>query len=342
MKKTLLALAVVAAAGSVNAAEIYSGDNSKVSLKGEVDIYLITSEVDKLDGSTKKEDADISTWGKIQLDAEHKVSDSLSAFASFEIESDGSDAVFDDVLVGVKTDVWGVAFGEVGDLAESMDAVQKDDITNEGNYMGSTGGNHKESAGHGAVFKIKAAEGLVLVADVNTDADENVDNTYGVSADYTMGDYSIGASYLTGDAAEDVDYSVMGVSGSAQFGDLFLALTYAEYEGNYKYGYWKSETTVVAPATPDPIYLSGDTLGFAAAYQIDKMRLYTTYSIAKADEVTKTGADVDIETTNLVLGADYEVLSNVTGFLEYQMAEFDNNVKTYDASTVTAGVYYTF
>ncbi|MDN3698077.1 porin [Vibrio cortegadensis] len=336
MKKTLLALAVVAAAGSVNAAEIYSGDNSKVSLKGEVDILLTTSEQDNFNGSTSKADADISTWGKIQLDAEHKINDSLTSFASFEIETTKiadkeNVARFDDVLVGVKTDVWGVAFGEVGDLAESMDAIQKDDITNEGNYMGSTGGNHKESDGHGAVFKIKAAEGLVLVADVNTDADENVDNTYGVSADYTMGDYSIGASYLTGDAAADIDYSVMGVSGSAQFGDLFLALTYAEYEGNDGYGYWDSADK-----------MSGDTLGFAAAYQIEKLRLYTTYSLAKADEITATGADVDVESTNLVVGADYEVLSNVTGFLEYQTADYDNNVKTYDADTVTAGVYYTF
>ena len=40
MKKTLLALAIAATATSVNAAEIYSNDDTKVGLKGEVDIYL--------------------------------------------------------------------------------------------------------------------------------------------------------------------------------------------------------------------------------------------------------------------------------------------------------------
>ncbi|MFA0544408.1 porin, partial [Vibrio sp. 10N.222.52.B7] len=131
---------------------IYSNDDTKVGLKGEVDIYLTQSEVDNVVGSgSVKKDADVSTWAKIQLDAEQKLNDQFTAFASFEIESDGSNAKFDDVLAGFKTDTWGMAFGETGDLAESADAIQKDDITNEGNYMGSTGGHHKESSGHGAV-----------------------------------------------------------------------------------------------------------------------------------------------------------------------------------------------
>ncbi len=44
-----------------------------------------------------------------------------------------------------------------------MDAIQKDDITNEGQYMGSTGGHRSESAGHGAVFKAKVTDGKVLL-----------------------------------------------------------------------------------------------------------------------------------------------------------------------------------
>lgn len=132
MKKTLVALSVLAAAANVNAAEIYSTDASKVSLKGEVDAYLATTDIDN--GSTKtKKDPYVAVWGKIQLDAEHKVSDTLTSFASFEIESgtdvyDGSNtnnASFDDIYIGVKTDTWGVAVGEVGDLADSQDAIEK-------------------------------------------------------------------------------------------------------------------------------------------------------------------------------------------------------------------------
>ena len=59
MKKTLLALAIAATATSVNAAEIYSNDDTKVGLKGEVDIYLSQSEVDKDLSTTEKEEANV-------------------------------------------------------------------------------------------------------------------------------------------------------------------------------------------------------------------------------------------------------------------------------------------
>ncbi|EGU45323.1 porin [Vibrio splendidus] len=349
MKKTLLALAIAATATSVNAAEIYSNDDTKVSLKGEVDIYLKQSEVDQRDGTsviTNKEDADVSTWAKIQLDAEQKLNDEFTAFASFEIETSDITAddkkhelaKFDDVYVGFKTDTWGMAFGEVGDLAESADAIQKDDITNEGNYMGSTGGHHRESKGHGAVFKGEFVEGLTLVADVNTVADENIDNTYGISADYAFSNFSIGASYITGDAEQDIDYSLAGVSASAEFGGLYLALTYAQFEGVNELGYWERSARY-----------NGDTMGFAAAYQMDKVRLYTTYAIGNMDEVATASGNQklakDQEVDNLVVGVDYAFRDNILFLAEYQTATLDYNVSgmtNLDADTVTAGVYYTF
>ena len=47
MKKTLVALSVLAAAANVNAAEIYSTDASKVSLSGEVDAFVATTDIEK-------------------------------------------------------------------------------------------------------------------------------------------------------------------------------------------------------------------------------------------------------------------------------------------------------
>ena len=341
MKKTLLALAIAATATSVNAAEIYSNDDTKVGLKGEVDIYLSQSEVDKNLSTTEKEEANVHTWGKIQLDAEQKLNDQYTAFASFEIESKDSDAKFDDVLVGFKTDTWGMAFGETGDLAESADAIQKDDITNEGNYMGSTGGHHRESDGKGVVFKGEFVEGLTIVADVNTDSTEDVDNTYGISADYAFSNFSIGASYITGDAAKDVDYSLAGVSASAEFGGLYLAATYAQFEGNQGYGYWDLAKFAGKAGT----YGNGETMGIAAAYQIDAVRLYTTYAVATTDEeATAAGTSKisDIDSTNLVVGVDYAFRDNILFLAEYQTADFEYGSKTLDADGVTAGVYYTF
>jgi outer membrane porin protein LC len=339
MKKTLLALAIAATATSVNAAEIYANDDTKVGLKGEVDIYLQTSEVDKNLTTTEKNEADVSTWAKIQLDAETKLNDEFTAFASFEIESDGSNAKFDDVLAGFKTDTWGMAFGETGDLAESADAIQKDDITNEGNYMGSTGGHHRESSGHGVVFKGQFVEGLTLVADVNTNSTEDVDNTYGISADYAFGAFSVGASYITGDAAKDVDYSLMGASVSAEFGGLYLAATYAQFEGNQGYGYW--DLSDIAANT----YGNGETMGVAAAYQLDALRFYTTYSVATTDELATAGTTTsisDVDSTNLVVGVDYAFRDNILLLAEYQTADFESGSQTLDADGIIAGVYYTF
>ncbi|CAH6905394.1 Porin [Vibrio chagasii] len=340
MKKTLLALAIAATATSVNAAEIYSNDDTKVSLKGEVDIYLQQSEVDETLATTVKKEADVSTWAKIQLDAEQKLNDTFTAFASFEIETDGSNAKFDDVLAGFKTDTWGMAFGETGDLAESADAIQKDDITNEGNYMGSTGGHHRESTGHGAVFKGQFVEGFTVVADINTEAEDGVDNTYGISADYAFSNFSIGASYITGDAAKDVDYSLAGVSASAEFGGLYLAATYAQFEGNQGYGYWSLEKVGGAGT-----YGNGETMGIAAAYQIDAVRLYTTYAVATTDELATaagTSKISDIDSTNLVVGVDYAFRDNILFLAEYQTADFEYASQTLDADGVIAGVYYTF
>ncbi len=345
MKKTLLALAVMAATSSVAANEIYSTDTSKLSLTGEIDAYLITDDVDDLAGGNKTTDLDVEMWAKIQVDAEHKINDTLTAFASFEIETDNqgeSETGFDDVFIGVKTDVWGVAIGEVGDFADSMDAIQKDDITNEGNYMGSTDGHHTEGNGNGFVVKVEVLDGLVLVADVHTDEDEDVDNTYGVSANYAFSNYSIGASFVTGDAGvEDdnddfdyaTDYSVYGLSVSAEFGDLFLAATYAEFEGSQVLAYW------------DTANLSGSTVGVAASYRINKTLLYTTYAFADIDESAYEGGttDVDEDISNLVVGASYDLLDNILLFAEYQVADVDfDDEGDLDAYTFIAGVYYTF
>ncbi|MFW7525499.1 porin [Vibrio ostreicida] len=341
MKKTLVALSVLAAAANVNAAEIYSTDTSKVSLKGEVDAYLATTDVNDV-----KTDPFVSVWGKIQLDAEHKVNDSLTSFASFEIES-GTDvydakttnnASFDDMYIGVKTDTWGVAVGEVGDLASSMDAIEKDDITNEGKYFGTAGGHRNESKGNGIVFKSELTDGLVFVADVNTESSETIDNTYGVSLDWAINDiFTVGASYVNGEQAADVDYSIAGISASATVEGFYFAATYGRYEGINEWGLFADTAA----------YYEGDAYGLAASYTIEKTRLYTTFAVMNNDEsvTSSVSANADGEMRNLVVGVDYAVMDNVTLFGEYQAADTSNDfaaLTNQDADTFILGAYYTF
>lgn len=353
MKKTLVALSVLAAAANVNAAEIYSAEGSSVSLKGEIDVLAKQSEVDQANDmftptskTTTKEDPAISTWAKIQLDAEHKVNANWTAFGSFEIQTadyGDSNAEFDDVLAGLKSDSLSIAFGEVADLAESMDAIQKDDIGNEGNYMGSTGGHHKESEGVGAVVQSQLTDELTLVFDVHTDKTEDVDNTYGLSLDYSTDMFSVGAAYVTGDAAEDIDYMVGGVSASVTYEGLMVAATYAQFEGNYKFGFWKyqnDDKTVTE-------YYNGDVMGLALAYSVDKVRLYSTYAMYTVDEEQVVNNSVslpdELDGSNLLVGIDYAFMDNVLLFAEYETGsqEITKDLEL-DADTVKAGFYYSF
>ena len=300
-------------------------------------------------------------WGKIQLDAEHEVSDTLTSFASFEIESEtgfdsaetDNNAKFDDLYVGVKTDTWGVAVGEVGDLAESMDAIEKGDITNEGQYLGDAGGHRSESEGNGIVFKAELTDGLVFVADVNTESNKDVDNTYGASLDWAINDmFSVGAALVNGEVSKDVDYQVGGVSASVTLGGFFFAATYAQYEGVNSFGlFGDGKRVLLLDDEVKYAYTDGDAYGVAAQYTIDKTRLYATYDVIALDEMSGTNVNAEGDTTNLVLGVEYSLLDNVTIFTEYQTAEtsndFDGSSNSWsgaglDADTFVVGTYYTF
>ncbi|ELV5028977.1 porin [Vibrio cholerae] len=343
MKKTLLALAVLAAASSVNAAEIYSSENTSVALKGEIDAYAIQSEVTKETVKTKSS-ADFSAKGKVQLDASHKLSNGLDAFGSFEIESSNTDktrnATFDDLYVGVKGEMWGVAVGETGDFAESFDAIQKTDIANEGNYIGLD--RPYESSTDGLALKLTPAGGLTLVADVYTNTDDKLDNSYGLSANYAAEMFSIGASYNSSEVAEGYDASSYGVSASVDVAGFFFAATYLSTEGLNTLG-----ATDVEGVGFKGTAVEGDVWNFAASYQIDALRLYTTYAYGDFDKLvsltnvsSKTAIDGQID--DLVVGIDYAVSKNVLLLAEYEVAKGKKDFADNKYQDITLGVYYKF
>ncbi|GEM79041.1 porin [Vibrio superstes] len=326
MKKSILAALIASCATSTMATEIYSNDTTTVGISGEVDAYFAKADINGDDS-----DAGVAVWAKVQMDAEQKITDKITAFASFEIEAGSdyrgtdNDASFDDILVGIKTENWGAAVGEVGDLAESLDAIQKDDITNEGNYMGSTSGNTRESGGEGIVVKGTVGP-VTLVADVYTDTDTNIDNTFGFSADYQHEYFTIGASYLQGETVLDEDVQLYGASVSTSFSNLYLAATLADFEGFDSFGFYPTDSVV-----------EGYTMGLAASYQINEARLYTTYAFADMDAIE--GVD-EGDTYNVVIGVDYAVADNILAFVEYQFADADWAID--DSQTIVAGVYYSF
>ena len=372
MKKTLVALSVLAAAANVNAGELYATDASKVSLKGEIDAYVAMSDTEKATlinttdaGKQTREELDpnAEVWAKIQLDAEHKMNEDLTVFGSFEIETASNNdhnAKFDDIYFGVKSDSWAAAIGEVSDVADSLNALEKGDITNEGQYFGTAGGHRSESKGHGVVFKADLADSLVLVLDMHTESDKDKGNTIGASLDWTINDmFTVGGAFVSGEQEKDVDYRVGGVSASMTAGGFMVAATYAQFEGVNSFGLFGS--SVNAKETGNEVatdqsydYTNGDAYGVAVQYTIDKTRLYATYDVMSLDEFAKTGTDANGDTTNVVVGVDYALMDNLTVFTEYQTAETSNDFSGasangkigsgagLDADAYYVGAYYTF
>ncbi|MDF4396065.1 porin, partial [Vibrio parahaemolyticus] len=175
-------------------------------------------------------DVDVDLWAKIQIDAEHKLNEDIKVFGSFELENgeffdndnkltgeiDGDHARVrtDDLYFGAYFgDNWGVAFGEVGDFGDSLDAISIDN-TNEGLGYVDDFVKSKESAGH--AFSVKGSfDKLTVIADAYLDQDEKIDTAFGLSAQYAINDmFTVGASYQDQENrdAAGTDYQVMGAA----------------------------------------------------------------------------------------------------------------------------------
>ncbi|WP_394134248.1 porin [Aliivibrio fischeri] len=346
MKKTLVALAVMTAASGANAFELYNQDGTTVAVKGEVDVYLQTSEIDVKDNSLDStEDAHIYTWAYAQIDFDHKINDSVTAFGSFEIEGDGNSAAkFDDVVAGFKGDFGKVSLGETG---SSYGALEKAEVSNEQAEFDVVY-NSTESDGKGLRYEITVLESLALSADVQTVADEKDENNYAVSADYTFGDFSVAGAYLKsgttnkGQVDEIEGGNAFGVSASADIANLYIAGTFTSYEGqggiNVSGGNNDSGTINIGNH-------EGTSMGLGLAYTINDARIYGAYHMINADK-DMAGNKIDGEGTNFYVGVDYAVISNLTAYIEYGQAELSGkDIADEDdgsVSNVTAGIYLSF
>ncbi len=336
MKKTLLALAVATVSTSALAAgNIYDDGTTAFNIKGEIDTYLSASETTVTNAAgvaTKNStDADIDLWAKIQIDATHKLNDSVTAFGSFEIQNgngfdgwkgiaaDDQSMQTDDLYFGFSFgDNFGIAVGEIGDFGDSLDAITLDN-TNEGfGYMDDFVSS-LESPGHAVSMKYTTG-GLKLIADSYLSSKEDEDAAYGVSAQYAFNEmFTVGATYQDqGNRGLGDDHQIMGAAARLSIANFGAAVNYVfeDIDG-------ASDL---------------ETVSAALDYQIEKARLYTSFGF--------TDGDNDEEITYYTVGADYAVSSNIAAFIEYSDYEKDNfaqeegQILEFDG--VVAGMYYTF
>ncbi|MFA0001486.1 porin, partial [Vibrio lentus] len=246
MKKTLIAICIAATPLASQAATVYQNDETSVGIGGEFDVYLNQNN----HSSNPNADFDVDVWAKIQADINHKINKDVSVFASAEFESgtyygssndhdlSNSDQSVrtDDVYVGATFfDSLGVAFGEIGDFGDSLDAITIDN-TNEGYGYMDDFNQSIESKGHAASIKY-SQNNLELIADTYLSDDPMLDTAYGVSATYLLesnvGDFGIGLSYqdrgnrVEWDLASVGDNSTMGMMASYQVSGFNIAMNYA-------------------------------------------------------------------------------------------------------------------
>ncbi|MFV0448546.1 MAG: porin [Vibrio sp.] len=329
MNKKFIALAVAAlVSGAANAASIYEDEATTVGISGEIDTFLSQFESDVAGADL---DADADLWAKIQVDAQHKLNDTVTVFGSFEMENGESygengskDIKTDDLYFGANIgEHFGIAAGETGDFADSFNAITIDN-TNEGyGYMDDFVSDF-ESDGHTIALKYDIA-GLELVADTYLDEDSDADNAYGVSASYTVAGFNIGASYqdhgnrttdkvdgkyVTNNGDNDVYGVKLGYSG-----DSFSIATHYVVEQKDS--------------------VDTNVIGLAADYKFDAARIYASGFVADQD-------DAEEDLTAYTVGADYAFSNNVLAFVEYSAQENSEYTKDTDTALYLAGIYYTF
>jgi len=253
MKKTLLASAILAGLVSVSAqaATVYDADGTTLKISGDVDV---TTYFDDQEDGTLSPDSNV--YGSINIFATNQVSDSVTAYAEFEIDTgsyftaeskfdadvnnDGEDDsvktsefAIDELVVGLDTAYGDFSFGGVSTAVGYIS-----DFTDVGNEFA---GNLETIGGEGEVgfAYSNTFSGLSINADYIASSAEDADSI-GVSAVYSVAGLTLGAGYVTLDEDDEVAFGIgyaidalyvglgyeTGETGGDDFTRMELAVTY--------------------------------------------------------------------------------------------------------------------
>lgn len=132
MKKTLVALSVLSAVSTVNAAEVYKNDSVSVSIAGTAEVQLLKGWESKNESTFETEiPQDIDSClklesGDLTVATSVRVSESLRAVGGLGFDLTGSEAKADKSYVGLTNEDWGtVTFGRQS-LISDDDGIGKD------------------------------------------------------------------------------------------------------------------------------------------------------------------------------------------------------------------------
>ncbi|MGF1875736.1 porin [Photobacterium frigidiphilum] len=316
MKKTLVALAVLTAAGSANAGiDLYNDNGVNVTLSGAAEVQYLQT-IQNSDG--KSDDAGLHLDdGDIQLNTTVAVTDKLNAVAGIGFAFEKTDVTNDELWVGLANDDFGtVTFGRQMYISDDMGIgkdyelglEQVDFVKTEGNeaikYVFDNGTFY-----FGATHDLDAAK-----------ADGTAGGTDFLGADGTVTDVRLGARFADFDVrgyyytAEDLSNTdVDAFNLEAEY--VMDAFAFAASYGQVEY----TDSTASADKT------DVDVFEINGSYTLGKNTFALGYNRADAS-VKNNGAYKTTEDVvdNVYANVTHQLHSNVKVYAELGYADGDN------------------
>ncbi len=328
MKKTLVALAVLAAAGSVSAAEVYNNDGVSVAVSGSVEVQAIQGyEYDatddfvakKSDGKIRLDDGDLTITTAINIQEGLDVVGGLS----FDLTPGDRQAVTDKLYVGFASADFGtVTFGRQTLLSDD-DGVGKDYELGFGQYdnglLDGYSGWQTESANE--VIKYVYDNGQYYAGlSHNVDAvDDNTSSTTeGLKASEArvgarFGDADVRAYYFTSEDLANNEVKAYTLEAEYTMDALTLGASYGNVQAEDATGADLNDR---------------DSYEIVASYTIDK----ATYALGY---VYSDDSELDATTNNVYANVTYKLHDNVKVYAETGWADID--VDNEDSPSIDLG-----
>jgi predicted porin len=283
MKKTLIALSVLVAAGSVNAATVYDNDGFALDVYGDAEIKYVQDIGANKEAYFKRDDADFG------FNVSSKVNDEVSVIANIDFTGEGA-VTLDDLTVGIKTST---LTAKVGDQVNLVDEIG---ISNDKAFGLDTAEDVVGLASSGEqVINVQYDSGEMFYAGFSTttyadgdDTTSDQESQMAVKAGARFGDADVVVYYADGKTAADADVDVVAVKGSYSIDAVTLSAIYTTGSQESK---------------------DADAIGANISYSMDKTTLNFGY------------VDMDNEIASEDFGkwyanAQYAVAKNATVYVE--------------------------
>ncbi|MBY7805994.1 porin [Vibrio fluvialis] len=298
MKKTLLALAVMTAAGSVNAAEVFKTEDASVDFYGQLREYVEFSDVDGSDDA--KINKSSSRWG---VKVNYQVNDDFAVLGKAEVYVEDS---------GLRQHYIGFASESFGTVTVGQQLPFYDDI------YGAIYPYQYDMAPYANGFDDNFWQSSAIAYQLSRDA-------FWVKAMYNLPENDtnpeMGEAYV-GTSFGDLSVHVGGAFMDDQVGANNAESTYAEATAEYAIGSGVIGFTYAYNKLEDKNNSSNDqkSNGFhlGAKFEVaDKTSVYGQYQYLDFDK------NVD-ETQNVVLGVEYIFSSWARSYVEYNFHKEDS------------------